>query len=139
MAVLLKELLGEISSAINNANYELEKAALRQYIAQGYEETQNNVIQGQSYTPLTFNMALQDGSEIHKIPVSALVHNTTMRLDKVDLTLRFKMFDQGGEVMVECAPAGKDDNTLDEMTLRFRNSVSPEGISKITDEYLKKL
>lgn len=28
MAVLLKELLGEISSAINNANYELEKAAL---------------------------------------------------------------------------------------------------------------
>lgn len=84
-------------------------------------------------------MPLQDGGEIHKIPVSALVHNTTIRLNKVDLTLRFRMFDQDGEGMVECAPAGKDDNTLDEMTLRFRNSASPEGISKITDEYLKKL
>lgn len=139
MAVLLKELLGEISSAITNANYEMEKAALQQYITQGYEETQNKAIQGQSYIPITFNMALQDGMEIHKIPVSALIHNTTMRLDKVDVTLRFKMFDQNGDIMVECVPAGRDDQTLDEMTLRFRNSVSPEGISKITDEYLKKL
>ncbi len=137
MAVLLKELLEEIGSAVSNANYELERAALWQYITQGYGENKSNG--EEPYTPLTFNMALQDGGEIRKIPVSALLHNTTMRLDRVDITLRFKMFDQNGEVMVECAPSGIKNETLDEMQLRFRNSAPTEGISKVTDHYLKKI
>ena len=137
MAVLLRELLEEIGSAVNNANSELERAALWQYITQGYVENKSNG--EEPYTPLTFNMALQDGGEIRKIPVSALIHNTTMRLERVDMTLRFKMFDKNGEVMVECGPLGMKNETLDEMKLRFKNSVPTEGISKVTDNYLKKI
>ena len=137
MAVLLRDLLEEIGAAISHANLEVERAALGQYIASGYAQSNNNG--EEAYTPLTFNMALQDGREVHRIPVTALVHNNTMRLDRVDVTLRFKMFDRNGEVLVECAPAGAKDGTLDEMKLRYRNSVPPEGISKVTDGHLKKI
>ncbi len=136
MAVLLKELMGEIGSAVSNANFDVEGAALWQYMTRGYAENESNG--KEPYIPMIYNVVLNDGREI-SVPVSALVHNTTMRLDQVDVTLRCKLFDKEGEVLVECAPTNIKNEALDEMTFRFRNSVPPEGISKLTDEYLKKM
>lgn len=139
MTILLKELLEEISSAISSANYIMEETALEQYIAQGYKKNDANNGSGDCYTPLTLNIALQDGSETRRIPISALVHNTTMRLEQVDMKLKFNMYEQESGIMVSCMPAGAQDNTLNEMTLQFRNTASPEGIAKITDNHMKKI
>lgn len=137
MAILLNKLLEEIGGAICSANYIMEETALEQYMIQGYKKEASVGGAEDCYTPLTFNMALQDGGETHKIPISALVHNTTMRLEQVDMKLKFNMFEQDGGIMVSCMPVNAQDTTLDEMTLQFRNTVSSEGIARITDSHIK--
>lgn len=139
MAILLNELLKEISSAISSANYIMEETALDQYMAQGYQKEKTDNGLEDCYSPLTFNIALQDGTETRRIPIAALVHNTTMRLEQVDMKLKFNMYEQDGGIMVSCMPAGAQDTTLDEMTLQFKNTASPEGIAKITDNHIKKI
>ena len=139
MAILLDDLLCEISNAICNANNIMEGTALNQYVEQGYERalTANNNTESDSYVPLTFNLALRQEQEIRKIPIAALMHNTTMRLEQVDIKLKFKMYEQDGNIMVDCMPHNSSNESLDEMTLQFKNSVSSEGISKITDSQMK--
>lgn len=140
MAILLKDLLCQISNAICTANSIMEETALNQYVGQGYQklECQNGELE--TYIPLTFNMELRDEQNVHKIhniPVSALMHNTTMRLEQVDLKLKFNMYEQDGNVMVDCKPHNLLDNSLDEMSLQFKNTISTEGISKITGNQIK--
>lgn len=106
---------------------------------QGYKKESVGDGLGDCYKPLILNIALQDDSEICKIPVSALVHNTTMRLEQVDMKQKFYMLEQSGEIMVSCMPAGAQDSTLDEITLQLKNTASPERIAKITDNHIKKI
>ncbi len=133
MAVLLSDLLESISTAVNNANSALEEVALAQYIERGYER------QSEAYKPLTFSLSMRDGNEVRHIPLSALVHNTSMRLETVDVKLKLKIYEQDGKMMADCKPSGADDRVIDEMNLQFRNASPVEGIAKITDNHLKEL
>ncbi len=137
MSVLLKDLLEEISCAISNANVVLEENALNFYMAQGYKKEKTE--QGNLYSPIMFHLALQEGKEVREIPVSALIHNTTMRLEQVDIKLKFKMFEENGAMQVSCMPEHSEEETLDEITLQYKNTVPPEGIARITDNYVLQL
>ena len=138
MAIVLEDLLCGISKAICNANSHMEETALQQYMSQGYKEPDANRDDA-SYSPLTFDVALRQGEQARHIPISALMHNTTMRLEQVDMKLKFKMYEQNGKIMVDCMPNHMADATLDEMTLQFKNSVSTEGIYKISDAHMKNI
>ena len=143
MAVQLENLLCNISNAVCNANKIMETIALEQYMEQGYQESPFTAANGISpLEPITLDLALNgntDSNDIQRIPITALMHNTTMRLEQVDLKLKFKMFEQDGKIMVDCMPHHSTDASLDEMNLQFKNSASAEGISRITDAHMKQI
>ncbi|MCM1253104.1 MAG: hypothetical protein NC321_09805 [Clostridium sp.] len=136
MSILLKDLLSEISVAICNANSIMEESALNQYMMQGF---QKEGIHPDCYTPLTIAMSLPGQDTTQQIPVSALLHNTSMRLEQVDMKLKFKLFEENGDIKVFCMPDKAADETLNELTLQFKNTASAEGIARITDTYMKKI
>ena len=136
MAILLDDLLCEISNAVCNANRIMETTAWNQYMEGGYKKLGETE---QMYAPIMFNLSLKDHKEVRKIPISGLMHNTTMRLEQVDMKIKFKMFEQDNHIMVECMSNNEEDERLNEMTLQFKNSVSAEGISKITDAHMKNI
>lgn len=137
MAILFKELMQEIGTAISTANDYIEENELNQYKQQGYQLANG---EENAYVPLTFNMILQDDGGIHKIPVSALMHNSTMKLEQVDLKIKFQLYEENGDIMVECAKDGRlSDKDYDEMNLQFRNCTASEGISRVTNQYIKKI
>ena len=133
MAVLLEDLLKGIGAAVSSVNAALEEETLRHYIERGYEK------QDENYKPVMFNLSFHDGNEIRNIPMPALVHNTSMRLETVDVKLRLILYAQDGEVMAECRPSGSNDGMIDEMDLQFKNALPVEGIAKISDNHLKEL
>ena len=138
MSIPINTLLHEISQAINNANTIMEQNAFDQYVTQGYNILPHaNSDNMKIYTPRTFNLSLKQGQQMQQIPVAALTHNTTMRLEQVDITLKFKITEENGKIMIDCKPYNSFDTSLDEMTLQFKNSASTEGISKIGDSHLK--
>lgn len=140
MAILLSDLLEKIGVSIDNANVVMEQTALEQYVRMGYQKAQTMENGGQeSYEPLTFNIAFPMGKELHEIPVSALLHNRTMRLEQVDIKLKYKLKERDGELYVDLKSENAEDENLDEMTLSFRNNSASEGIARITDHHLKEI
>lgn len=57
MAILLNDLLGQLSQSICYANQIMEKTSLQQYMDQGYAKRENN------YQPVTFSLSLNRESE----------------------------------------------------------------------------
>lgn len=131
MAILLNDLLGQLSQSICYANQIMEKTSLQQYMDQGYARRENN------YQPVTFSLSLNRESEQYDIPVTALMHNSSMKLEQVEVKLKFLLEEQNGQIMVECRGDKASEGKLSEMTLSFHNTPASEGVGKITDHHLK--
>lgn len=131
MAILLNDLLGQLSQSICYANQIMEKTSLQQYMDQGYAKRENN------YQPVTFSLSLNRESEQYDIPVTALMHNSSMKLEQVEVKLKFLLEEQNGQIMVECRGDKASEGKLSEMTLSFHNTPASEGAGKITDHHLK--
>lgn len=131
MAILLNDLLGQLSQSICYANQIMEKTSLQQYMGQGYAKRENN------YQPVTFSLSLNRESEQYDIPVTALMHNSSMKLEQVEVKLKFLLEEQNGQIMVECRGDKASEGKLSEMTLSFHNTPASEGVGKITDHHLK--
>ena len=140
MAILLSDLLKEISISVNNANSIMEHVALNQYMDQNYNKLEDQGTNGSEvYKPLTFDIVMQEEKQTHEIPVAALLHNTTMSLEQVDIKLKFRMKEDEGEIYIDCNTAGIPEESLSEMTLSYKNDHSSEGIAKMTDNHLKRI
>jgi hypothetical protein len=145
MAILLSDFLEQISVAVGNVNVIMEQAALEQYMQQGYDRIENgaeNTAENtilQEYSPKIYSISIKDGGKKVDVPVTALMHNKTMGLDQVDIKIRCKLDERDGKVYVDCKSNNASDETLNEINLSFKNGVSPEGVSRMTDNYLKNI
>ena len=137
MAVPFKQLLEDISVAITNANQIMETHALDNYMVQGYQKEQG-AEQTETYSPQNINISIPQNGE-KKIPVTALMHNSTMRLEQVDVKLKFHLEEKDGELMASCVNSEAADESLNEMTLQFKNSPTPEGVARINNHYIQSI
>ena len=143
--------MAEIGQAIANANHTVEATAVTNYLNIGFTAKDNNAakvadnhVAGAPNEPATYDYApstikIDINKKIYDIPVTVLLHNTSMRLEQVDLKLKFHVSEENGEVMVDCANANSDDATLSEMTLQFKNAPTTEGMARISENYINKL
>jgi hypothetical protein len=106
---------------------------------QGYDRigngAENTTTQG--YSPKIYSISIKDGRKKVDVPVTALMHNKTMGLDQVDIKIKCKLDERDGKVYVDCKSNKASDETLNEINLSFKNGASPEGVSRMTDNYLK--
>jgi hypothetical protein len=139
MAILLSDFLEQISVAVGNVNVIMEQAALEQYMQQGYDRIGNGAenTTPQGYSPKIYSISIKDGGKKVDVPVTALMHNKTMSLDQVDIKIKCKLDERDGKVYVDCKSNKASDETLNEINLSFKNGASPEGVSRMTDNYLK--
>jgi hypothetical protein len=139
MAILLSDFLEQISVAVGNVNVIMEQAALEQYMQQGYDRIENGVenATSQGYSPKMYSIAIKDAGKKVEVPVTALMHNKTMSLDQVDIKIKCKLDERDGKVYIDCKSNNASDETLNEINLSFKNGASPEGVSRMTDNYLK--
>ena len=103
----------------------------------GGESYRDENTDGESLAPATLKFQLQ-GQEL-EVPVSVLMHNTTMCLDEVDMTIRFHLFQSRGRLMAECSGEDDEDGTLNEMKLHFKNVPPAEGTAKLDERYVRKM
>lgn len=138
MGMAFSKLIESIGIAVQRANDEVEKSALESYLQQGY--VQSNDAEGE-FEPLELVMNLSADSQETKVkvPVSALVHNTSMKLEQVDVKLKFRLTDGGEELMVDTENLDKNDENLSELTLQFKNHSAAEGIARVNNRHIQKL
>ena len=142
-AMELDAMLGAISSAVSNANRTVEMEALHGYLDSGFQSGSSDGLRangnpdGVEMLPLSFNMTI--GEKKHTVPVSALLHNTSMRLDQVDMTVRFRLSEAGGKLMAICTDGNDDGKDISEMKLSFKNAPSSEGMARISSSQIRQL
>ncbi|GHV34512.1 hypothetical protein FACS18949_10710 [Clostridia bacterium] len=142
MSVLLSTLINKIGLSVQNAGSIIEKAAADLYLARGYTSGTDE----HEFIPIMYSLTLpsndgsSDGSKKINVPVTALVHNTSLLLDEVEVRLKFRVAgtDKGGNLAVNVT-SFLTKSTVSELTLRFKNSPSPEGMAKIGDKYIKNI
>jgi len=150
MAMDFDEFMESISIGISRANRAVELSGLENYLVNGFSgngfparDVEGNLdgaedLEGrESFQPSLLSM--QVGEQSRKVPVTALLHNTSMRLEQVDLSIKLRFAEDNGRLMVVCAPSGAEDADLSEIRLQFKNSPSAEGVSRMNDSYIKKL
>ncbi|GHV08555.1 hypothetical protein FACS1894217_11200 [Clostridia bacterium] len=142
MSVLLSTLINKIGLSVQNAGSIIEKAAADLYLARGYAPGTDE----HEFTPIMYSLTLpsndgsSDGSKKINVPVTALVHNTSLLLDEVEVRLKFRVAgtDKGGNLAVNVT-SFLTKSTVSELTLRFKNSPSPEGMAKLGDKHIKNI
>lgn len=92
---------------------------------------------GDSISPAVLRFRV--GEKDMEVPVSALMHNTSMCLDEVDLTVRFRLFQRGGRLMAECGGEADDGDMVNEMKLHFKNVPSSESTARLNDQFVKRM
>lgn len=137
MGIPFSKLIEDIGIAVQRANDAVERSALESYLQQGYVQT--NEADGM-FKPLELVLNLPSNSQEAqiKVPVAALVHNTSMKLEQVDVKLKFRP-SGGEELMVDTDNLNEDDESLSELTLQFKNHSAAEGIARVNNRHVQRL
>ena len=150
MAMDFDEFMESISIGVSRANRAVELSGLENYLVNGFsghgfpaKDVENSLdgtdaLKGRdSFNPSLLSMRV--GEQNRDVPVTALLHNTSMRLEQVDMTIKLHFAEDNGRLMVVCAPSGAEDADLSEIKLQFRNSPAAEGVARVNDNYINKL
>lgn len=137
MGIPFSKLIEDIGIAVQRANDAVERSALESYLQQGYVQT--NEADGM-FKPLELVLNLPSNNQEAqiKVPVAALVHNTSMKLEQVDVKLKFRP-GSGEELMVDTDNLNEDDESLSELTLQFKNHSAAEGIARVNNHHVQRL
>jgi hypothetical protein len=132
MSIPLSKLIKNIGTSVQTANQAIEYSAAKIYLGQGYTPTADK----HELNPITYtlNMPSSDGeSKQLNVPMTVLVHNTSLQLDSVEVKLKFAIEESGDEIAVTVKPENdpKSAFSLSELTLQFKTSPPTEGASRL--------
>ena len=143
MGLSLSKLISSIGESVQEARYAIEKRAVELYFEGGYEE------KGDRLTPITKAVSLPktlDSRSEKKdldIPLTALFSHKTMSLNKVDIDLRLKLYEQDGEMLFkitnETSGSEGDSGQCVDLSLSFGLDDTPEGMARLNQENVKLL
>ena len=96
MGMSLFRLMEQIGIAVQNANAAIEQYASEIYLKQGYVEREKDDQEdgdenAKAYEPITFllDMPTENSKRKMRVPVTALMHHSSLQLEQVDVKLRF--------------------------------------------------
>jgi hypothetical protein len=132
----------------------IEIAAKESYFAGGYvkrpkpeaETAQPQTKYDREYSPVMYTIHMP-GTEKEKhlrVPVTALIHNTSLQLEQVEIKLKFYITEETGKNNGDMSISfsnknSKDLQGLSEMTLHFNNAQTPEGVARVNNRHVQTL
>jgi type II secretory pathway pseudopilin PulG len=132
--MLLSTLIERIGVAVQEANRVVEQSA-----AEAFLQSTGDAEATEGTSPATVRLALPLNGENKSIsvPKAVLTHNTTMRLDSLDINLKFALEADSEEIRVRVLPGEtREDTTASELSLHFSNAPAPEGVARTVQRHL---
>lgn len=135
MGIALSDLIETMGRAVQNANTVVEQAAAAAYLGQGYE-MRDSAEGSKEYIPICYTIHIPSVPEEKQVqvPVTALLHHTSLRLEQVDIKLKFRVEDCREDdmiVSVVSSDNGVGSEVLSEMALQFKNEPPAEGMARV--------
>lgn len=147
MGMSLSGLMEQIGIAVQNANAAIEQYASEIYLKQGYverekEDQEDGDEHAKAYEPITFllDMPTENSKRKMRVPVTALMHHSSLQLEQVDVKLRFALEEREGEevnVKVIGTEQDNDSNAVSELSMQFRTALPPEGTARIENRHIQ--
>lgn len=142
MGILLSDLIENVGTAVLNANAAIEQTAVAAYLGQGYERVSNDG--GEEYIPVSYTISVPSvaGNKKLNVPVTALMNHSSMRLEQVDVKLRFVVEeDEGKDVAISVGTPKdlKDNYSMSELALQFKSAIPSEGIARVNNRHIQTL
>lgn len=144
MGIPLSKLIDNIGTAVQNANAMLEQRTVAAYLGQGYEGVRSKENSETEFEPVsyTINIPSPNGKKQLKVPVTALMHHSSLQLEQVDVKLRF-VIEEGKEDEIIVSPKSsadtKDSFSMSELSLQFKSVQLSEGTARINNHYIQNL
>ena len=142
MGVLLSKLIEDIGVAVQKANRAIEENAAAIYLRQAYKPKGGDTVDEMehAYVPVSYTLYIPGEGSFQKpinVPLTVLMHNTTLQLESVNVHLRFCIDEDNGEVVVSVKPHERADNSpqTSELSLQFKVSPPPEGEARVVNRY----
>ncbi|MBO5523021.1 MAG: DUF2589 domain-containing protein [Roseburia sp.] len=144
MGIPLSKLIDQIGTAVQNANAMLEQRAVAAYLGQGYEGVPSEEGGETEFEPVsyTINIPSSGGKKQLKVPVTALMHHSSLQLEQVDVKLRFVVEEgEADEIIVspKSSADAKDSFSMSELSLQFKSVQLSEGTARINNHYIQNL
>lgn len=144
MGIPLSKLIDHIGTAVQNANAMLEQRAVAAYLGQGYEGGPSEEDGETEFEPVsyTINIPSSGGKKQLKVPVTALMHHSSLQLEQVDVKLRFVVEEgEADELIVspKSSADAKDSFSMSELSLQFKSVQLSEGTARINNHYIQNL
>jgi hypothetical protein len=149
MSIPIEKLVTDLGQSLQRANKFVEIATVDMYFKAGYKDNSTSPDETVSYTPIVYEVVFPEaddkttdksGGSDKKvaIPVSALINNTSMRIESAEITMKFTL----EETEEGVAAVLHSDNTanaygLSQMTVKFQNTPPTEPIARVTQEQFR--
>lgn len=143
MGIALSDLIEQIGLSVQNANAAIEQMAAAVYLGQSFTRVNNNQPDLEEFTPIsyTINLPSPEGQKKINVPVTALMNHTSLKLEQVDVKLKFSIEEcEKDSITVSAVSSDEPDNSnQNELSLQFKNTPSAEGMARVDHHYIQTL
>lgn len=143
MGVALSDLIEQIGLSVQKANALMEQMAVAAYLGQGYENERNGDDGEEEFVPVRFAIRVPDaaGEKTIQAPVTALMHHTSLKLEQVDVKLRFLIEESKEDAVMVSLKSPEDAaySVLSELSLQFKSAPPAEGMARVDYHHVQAL
>lgn len=143
MGIALSSLIEQIGISVQKANALIEQTSVAAYLEQGYEKSSNMEDDAVTFVPVsyTINIPSPEGKKQLHVPVTALMHHTSLKLEQVDVNLKFLIEEkQKEDIIVSLEPTNTFSAAVtSELSLQFKNTPPTEGMARIDQRHIQTL
>lgn len=144
MGVALSTLIENIGVSVQNANASIEQVAVAAYLGQGYDRVKQEQGDLEEYVPVGYAIRIPtaSGEKQINVPVTALMHHTSLKLEQVDVKLKFVVEESSDEeimVSVKSSNDPKDSFSMSELSLQFKSAPPAEGMARVNNRHVQTL
>lgn len=141
--ISLSDLISQIGISVQNANAAIEQVALAAYLGQGYDRAFNQEMSQEEFTPISYTLHIPTpaGKKQINVPVTALMHHTSLKLEQVDVKLKFQIEkSEEDTIYVSVKPSvNPEESVMNELSLQFKSSPPAEGMARIDQHQVQVL
>jgi hypothetical protein len=147
MGIALSKLIDSIGIGVQKANKAIESAAAELFLKNSYEGMtevpEHREGESTNLFPINYllHLAAREKGPV-TVPSVSLLHNNSMQLESVEMTLRFVIEDRKDEeiyVSVKPEPDTEKTEPLSELKLKFKTTPPTEGETRMIEKQLKEM
>ena len=144
MAVELSKLMEAIGIAVQNANLAIEGKTAETYLKQGYKIEKKEDENKEVYVPITCDLNIASGNDTKtlKVPITVLIHHTSLQLEQVDVKLNFILEESNEEkLMVRIGSLENNESSYctSQLSMQFKTAPPAEGTARLENKYIQTL